>query len=93
MIGANGVMGPNQRARLIVGRQLSPRGLSPSRSFCDSEHIGVLTDLGAGRIIDGCVTSLWYDYQHRLNEGCAPSPFTEKLAIASLHEPAVADDQ
>jgi len=26
-------MGPNYSARLIVGRQLSPRGLSPSRSF------------------------------------------------------------
>jgi len=25
--------------------------------LCDSQHIGTLTNLGAGRIIDGCVTS------------------------------------
>jgi hypothetical protein len=61
--------------------------------FRDSEHIRAPTDLGAGRIIDGCVSSLWYDYQHRLKEGYALSPFTEKLALPSLHEPAMADDQ
>src|SRR5262249_8099203 len=25
--------------------------------LCDSQHIGTLTNLGAGRVIDGCVTS------------------------------------
>jgi len=77
-------MGPNKSARLIVGRGLSP-------VFRDSEHIGAPTN--SRRRAHGCVSSLWYDYQYRLDEGCAPSPFTEKLAMASLHEPAVADDQ
>ena len=86
-------MGPNKSTRLIVGRGLSPRGMALSRSFATANTSALRRILGAGRIIDGCVTSLWYDYQHRLNEGCAPSPFTEKLAMASLHEPAVADDQ
>src|SRR5438270_1058136 len=35
--------------------------------------------LGEGRIIDGCVTCPWHGYQYRLEGGCAPPPFTEKL--------------
>ena len=36
--------------------------------------------LGEGRIIDGCVTCPWHGYQYRLDDGCAPAPFTEKPA-------------
>lgn len=36
--------------------------------------------LGEGRIIDGCVTCPWHGYQYRPEDGCAPPPFTEKLA-------------
>ena len=56
--------------------------------FRDGSQIGALTNLcahqngplGEGRIIDGCVTCPWHGYQYRLEDGCAPPPFTEKLA-------------
>lgn len=56
--------------------------------FRDGDRVGALTNLcahqngpiGEGRIIDGCVTCPWHGYQYRLEDGCAPPPFTEKLA-------------
>ena len=56
--------------------------------FRDGDRIGALSNLcahqngpiGEGRIIDGCVTCPWHGYQYRLEDGCAPPPFTEKLA-------------
>ena len=56
--------------------------------FRDGDLIGALTNLcahqngpiGEGRIIDGCVTCPWHGYQYRLEDGCAPPPFTERLA-------------
>jgi nitrite reductase/ring-hydroxylating ferredoxin subunit/DMSO/TMAO reductase YedYZ heme-binding membrane subunit len=36
--------------------------------------------LGEGRIVDGCITCPWHGYQYRPEDGCAPLPFTEKLA-------------
>jgi len=60
--------------------------------FRDGTRIGALTNLcahqngplGEGRIIDGCVTCPWHGYQYRLDDGCAPPPFTEKLATYRL---------
>lgn len=56
--------------------------------FRDGNQIGALTNIcahqqgpiGEGRIIDGCVTCPWHNYQYRLEDGCAPPPYTEKLA-------------
>jgi nitrite reductase/ring-hydroxylating ferredoxin subunit/DMSO/TMAO reductase YedYZ heme-binding membrane subunit len=56
--------------------------------FRDGTRIGALTNLcahqngpiGEGRIIDGCITCPWHGFQYRLEDGCAPAPFTEKLA-------------
>jgi nitrite reductase/ring-hydroxylating ferredoxin subunit/DMSO/TMAO reductase YedYZ heme-binding membrane subunit len=56
--------------------------------FRDGSEIGALTNLcshqngpiGEGRIIDGCITCPWHGWQYRLSDGCAPPPFTEKLA-------------
>lgn len=36
--------------------------------------------LGEGRIIDGCVTCPWHGYQYQPGNGCAPPPFTDKVA-------------
>ncbi len=55
--------------------------------YRDGRQIGALTNLcahqngplGEGRIIDGLVTCPWHGYQYRLEDGCAPPPFTEKL--------------
>jgi nitrite reductase/ring-hydroxylating ferredoxin subunit len=40
--------------------------------------------LGEGRILDGCVTCPWHGFQYRPEDGCAPPPFTEKLATYQL---------
>jgi nitrite reductase/ring-hydroxylating ferredoxin subunit len=36
--------------------------------------------LGEGKIVDGCITCPWHGYQYEPANGCAPAPFTEKLA-------------
>jgi nitrite reductase/ring-hydroxylating ferredoxin subunit/DMSO/TMAO reductase YedYZ heme-binding membrane subunit len=60
--------------------------------YRDGAKLGALTNLcahqngplGEGRIIDGCVTCPWHGYQYRLDDGCAPPPFTERLATYPL---------
>jgi nitrite reductase/ring-hydroxylating ferredoxin subunit/DMSO/TMAO reductase YedYZ heme-binding membrane subunit len=74
---------PDQGARIVAG----PDG-ERIAVFRDGAQIGALSNLcahqngpiGEGRIIDGCVTCPWHGYQYRLEDGCAPPPFTEKLA-------------
>ena len=74
---------PDQAARIVA----APGG-ERIAVFRDGTLIGALSNLcahqngpiGEGRIIDGCVTCPWHGYQYRLEDGCAPPPFTEKLA-------------
>lgn len=74
---------PDKAARIIT----APGG-ERIAVFRDGDEIGALTNLcahqngplGEGRIIDGCVTCPWHGYQYRLRDGCAPPPFTERLA-------------
>ena len=40
--------------------------------------------LGEGRIIDGCVTCPWHGFQYRVNDGCSPAPFTEKIPTYNI---------
>ena len=40
--------------------------------------------LGEGRVVDGCITCPWHGFQYRLEDGCAPPPFSEKLATYRL---------
>ena len=40
--------------------------------------------LGEGRIVDGFVTCPWHGFQYRPEDGCAPAPFTEKIATYQL---------
>lgn len=40
--------------------------------------------LGEGRIVDGCITCPWHGFQYRPEDGCAPPPYTEKLATYNL---------
>ncbi|MGB0507711.1 MAG: Rieske 2Fe-2S domain-containing protein [Pikeienuella sp.] len=35
--------------------------------------------LGEGKIIAGCVTCPWHGFQYRVEDGCSPEPFTEKV--------------
>jgi nitrite reductase/ring-hydroxylating ferredoxin subunit len=74
---------PDRSARIVA----APGG-ERIAVFRDGVRIGALSNLcahqngpiGEGRIIDGCVTCPWHGYQYRLEDGCAPAPFTEKLA-------------
>ncbi len=40
--------------------------------------------LGEGRVVDGCITCPWHGFQYQLADGCAPAPFTERLATYRL---------
>jgi nitrite reductase/ring-hydroxylating ferredoxin subunit/DMSO/TMAO reductase YedYZ heme-binding membrane subunit len=74
---------PDQGARIVT----APGGERVA-VFRDGNQVGAVTNLcahqngplGEGRIIDGCITCPWHGYQYRLADGCAPPPFTEKLA-------------
>jgi nitrite reductase/ring-hydroxylating ferredoxin subunit/DMSO/TMAO reductase YedYZ heme-binding membrane subunit len=74
---------PDKGARIVT----APGG-ERIAVFRDGNQIGALSNvcahqngpIGEGRIIDGCVTCPWHGYQYRLADGCAPPPFTEKLA-------------
>jgi nitrite reductase/ring-hydroxylating ferredoxin subunit/DMSO/TMAO reductase YedYZ heme-binding membrane subunit len=74
---------PDKAARIVA----TPGG-ERIAVFRDGSQVGALTNLcahqngplGEGRIINGCVTCPWHGYEYRLEDGCAPPPFTEKLA-------------
>jgi nitrite reductase/ring-hydroxylating ferredoxin subunit/DMSO/TMAO reductase YedYZ heme-binding membrane subunit len=74
---------PDRGARIVAAA-----GGERIAVFRDGEQIAALSNLcahqngpiGEGRIIDGCVVCPWHGYQYRLQDGCAPPPFTEKLA-------------
>lgn len=74
---------PDKGARIVA----APGG-ERIAVFRDGKTVAALTNLcahqngpiGEGRIIDGLVTCPWHGYQYQLKDGCAPPPFTEKLA-------------
>ena len=74
---------PDKRAKIV-----SAPGGERIAIFRDGKQIGAITNLcahqngpvGEGCIIAGLVTCPWHGYQYRLDDGCAPPPFTEKLA-------------
>jgi nitrite reductase/ring-hydroxylating ferredoxin subunit/DMSO/TMAO reductase YedYZ heme-binding membrane subunit len=81
------VVGPPKTIPDTCARIVTAPGGERIAVFRDGGQIGALTNLcahqngplGEGRIIDGCVTCPWHGYQYRLEDGCAPPPFTEKL--------------
>jgi nitrite reductase/ring-hydroxylating ferredoxin subunit/DMSO/TMAO reductase YedYZ heme-binding membrane subunit len=60
--------------------------------FRDGTRLGAVSNvcahqngpLGEGRLVDGCVTCPWHGFQYRLADGCAPPPYTEKIATYRL---------
>ncbi len=74
---------PDKKAKIVA----APGG-ERIAVFRDGKQIGALTNvcahqngpIGEGCIIKGLVTCPWHGYQYRLQDGCAPPPFTEKLA-------------
>jgi nitrite reductase/ring-hydroxylating ferredoxin subunit/DMSO/TMAO reductase YedYZ heme-binding membrane subunit len=74
---------PNKGAKIVA----APGG-ERIAVFRDGDEVGALTNvcahqngpIGEGKIIDGLITCPWHGYQYQLKNGCAPPPFTEKLA-------------
>jgi nitrite reductase/ring-hydroxylating ferredoxin subunit/DMSO/TMAO reductase YedYZ heme-binding membrane subunit len=74
---------PDKGARIVANR-----GGERIAVFRDGDRIGAITNLcahqggpiGEGCIVDGLVTCPWHGFQYRLEDGCAPPPYTEKLA-------------
>jgi len=89
-IGADGwiVVGPPDAIPDKAARIVAAPGGERIAVFRDGDEIGAVTNLcahqngplGEGRIIDGCITCPWHGYQYQLADGCAPAPFTERLA-------------
>jgi nitrite reductase/ring-hydroxylating ferredoxin subunit/DMSO/TMAO reductase YedYZ heme-binding membrane subunit len=73
---------PDKGARIVA----SPGG-ERIAVFRDGNRISAMTNLcahqngpiGEGCIIDGLVTCPWHGFQYRLEDGCSPPPYTEKL--------------
>jgi nitrite reductase/ring-hydroxylating ferredoxin subunit/DMSO/TMAO reductase YedYZ heme-binding membrane subunit len=78
---------PDGRARIVVppdGERIAVfrngTALSAIVNVCAHQN----GPLGEGRIIDGCVTCPWHGFQFRPEDGCAPAPFTDKIATYRL---------
>lgn len=54
--------------------------LSAVSHLCAHQH----GPLGEGQVLDGCITCPWHGYQYRLEDGCSPPPFTERIATYRL---------
>ncbi|MBC7769831.1 MAG: ferric reductase-like transmembrane domain-containing protein [Phycisphaerales bacterium] len=75
---------PNSRAHIVT----PPEG-ERIAVFRDGARIYAISNvcrhqggpLGEGRIIDGCVTCPWHGFQYRPQDGKAPAPFTERIAV------------
>jgi len=74
---------PQDRARVVC----TPRG-ERIAVFRSGNQVSAITNvcahqggpLGEGKVIDGCVTCPWHGWQYRPQDGCAPPPFTERVA-------------
>ncbi len=70
------------------GKAITMNGLERIAIFRYGGCISAITNvcahqggpLGEGKIIDGCVTCPWHGWQYRPADGCAPPPFSEKVA-------------
>ena len=82
---------PDGQARIVVppmGERIAVfrngGSLSAITNVCAHQN----GPLGEGRIIDGCVTCPWHGFQFRPEDGCAPAPFTDKIATYRLKREA-----
>jgi nitrite reductase/ring-hydroxylating ferredoxin subunit len=80
-IGAPEVI-PDKRARIVAtpgGERIavfrSGNLVSAVTNLCAHQS----RPLGEGRIVNGCIVCPWHGYEYRIEDGCAPPPFTEKL--------------
>jgi len=78
---------PDGRARIVVppqGERIAVFRLGTKLSAVINVCAHQNGPLGEGRIIDGCITCPWHGFQFRPEDGCAPAPFTDKIATYRL---------
>jgi nitrite reductase/ring-hydroxylating ferredoxin subunit/DMSO/TMAO reductase YedYZ heme-binding membrane subunit len=81
-------VGPPKSIRNKCAKIVAAPGGERIAVFRDGNQIGALSNvcahqngpLGEGKIIDGLITCPWHGYQYQLKNGCAPPPFTERVA-------------
>lgn len=78
---------PEGRARIVrpdggeVIAVFNDRGALSAVSHSCAHQNG---PIGEGRIEDGCVVCPWHGHQFRLTDGCAPAPYTDRIAVYRL---------
>jgi len=78
---------PDKRARIVVlpdGSRVAVFRYDGKISAVTNVCVHQNGPLGEGRIIGGLVTCPWHGFQYRANDGCAPAPFTERIATYRL---------
>jgi nitrite reductase/ring-hydroxylating ferredoxin subunit/DMSO/TMAO reductase YedYZ heme-binding membrane subunit len=78
---------PNKRARIVSAQDGERIAV-----FRDGDIVSAVTNLcahqngplGDGKVVNGCIVCPWHGYEYRLEDGCAPPPFTERLATYRL---------
>lgn len=78
---------PEKRARIV-----SAPGGERIAIFRSGNLVSAVTNLcahqngplGEGHVVNGCIVCPWHGYEYRLEDGCAPAPFTEKLVTYQL---------
>ncbi len=74
------------------GMIIRPEGAEAVAIFRNGDALSAVSNrcahqngpLAEGRVIDGCITCPWHGYQYRLEDGCSPPPYTDKLATYRL---------
>lgn len=78
---------PFDRARAVVVPNGERIALIRNGDQVSAVH-GVCAHQGGplyeGKVIDGCLTCPWHGWQYRPSDGCAPPPFTERIATYRL---------
>ena len=81
-------VGPPKSIRNKCAKIVAAPGGERIAIFRDGDQVGALSNvcahqngpIGEGKIIDGLITCPWHGYQYQLKNGCAPPPFTERVA-------------
>lgn len=77
----------DKRARIVVlpdGNRVAVFRYDGKLSAVTNVCVHQNGPLGEGRIIGGKVTCPWHGFQYRAEDGCAPAPYTERIATYNL---------
>jgi nitrite reductase/ring-hydroxylating ferredoxin subunit/DMSO/TMAO reductase YedYZ heme-binding membrane subunit len=78
---------PEKRAKVVVlpdGSRVAVFRYDGKLSAVTNACVHQNGPLGEGRILGGKVTCPWHGFQYRADDGCAPAPYTERIATYRL---------